>query len=228
MTRPITDRGRLNPDCPAGWHGTYSAYRHGCRCPHAREDHRLHQKRQREQRAPVVHLNNVGTRRRVQALAALGWRWQDIAARTGTSYQSVQRLALLDQAVHVATVERIRAVYDQLSATPGPSELTRRRAAAKGWVPPLAWDDDTIDDPNALPNLGGPSTDAIDPIAVDRAVQGDRSVRLSRVECRAAVEQLEHRGWSAKQIGRHLGTTSRTVQRQRARRRTTQQEVPAA
>jgi len=29
-----------------------------------------------------------------------------------------------------------------------------RRAAARGWAPPLAWDDDTIDDPNATPDLG--------------------------------------------------------------------------
>lgn len=41
---------------------------------------------------------------------------------------------------------------------PGPSQRTRARAVRVGLVPPLAWDDETLDDPDAAP-APGPALD---------------------------------------------------------------------
>jgi hypothetical protein len=38
--------------------------------------------------------------------------------------------------------------------TPGPSDYYRNKARGLGWAPPLAWDDDLIDNPQAKPDLG--------------------------------------------------------------------------
>ncbi len=57
--------------------------------------------------------------------------------------------------------------------------------------------------------------DDIDEVAVERACQGDRTVRLNAAEHHAAWQQLERRGHSSRQIARILGVTYRTVIRWR-------------
>ncbi|MEU7590703.1 hypothetical protein AB0A95_30980 [Micromonospora sp. NPDC049230] len=59
----------------------------------------------------------------------------------------------------------------------------------------------------------------LDPIAVERAVAGDRTLRLTTVERRAAIDRLDSFGYTAAEVAVRLGITCRTVQRQRARRR---------
>jgi len=92
----------------------------------------------------------VGTRRRIRALLAIGWRHQDLTPRLG--YQSGVALSrpgtMIEQWKHSAAVR----VYDELWSTPGPSEVARARAARAGHAPPLAWDEDTLDDPDAVPH----------------------------------------------------------------------------
>ena len=64
------------------------------------------------------------------------------------------------------TAETTKRIYDECWATAPTAHnhheqagITRARtvAAHYGWVPPLAWDDDTIDDPGAHPDLGQPT-----------------------------------------------------------------------
>lgn len=102
----------------------------------------------------------AGTRRRLQALIALGWSTGEIGRRLGIKRQNVNAwLATDTQAVHAATVRRVRDVYDELwDATPPegqPATRARNRAARAGWAPPAAWDDGTgphgIDNPDATP-----------------------------------------------------------------------------
>ena len=52
------------------------------------------------------------------------------------------------------TYQAVADLYDRLSMTPGPSQEARDRAKRKGWRPPLAWDDDSIEDPEAKPDRG--------------------------------------------------------------------------
>lgn len=102
----------------------------------------------------------IGSRRRIQALLAIGWRHGDITPRIRANGARTHSQLVLHQAgtsVARVTADAVRAVYDELWATPGPSTATRKRAAALGYAPPMAWDDDTIDDPAATP-AGIPTT----------------------------------------------------------------------
>lgn len=96
----------------------------------------------------------VGARRRIQALMTLGWRHEDITARLiahGCRIASAVILHHAGQMIERRTADAVRAVYDDLWATAGPSDASRGRARRAGYAPPLAWDDDTIDDPAARP-----------------------------------------------------------------------------
>ncbi|GAA2037471.1 hypothetical protein GCM10009740_31610 [Terrabacter terrae] len=116
--------------------------------------------------APAAVVDSIGSARRVQALLCLGWSVPRIAEAAGVDRQAIDR-ALRGGSVLASTRNAIRDVYDRLwNATPPQAEKSdriaatraRRRAAASGWVPPLAWDDDSIDDPTATPDLGDTRT----------------------------------------------------------------------
>lgn len=92
---------------------------------------------------------NIGARRRLQALMAIGYRHGDITPRLGSNSAN-----LLHQVGDWISLEKHQAmvrVYDELWDKPGPSAKAVRSAQKLGYQPPLAWDDDTIDDPTALP-----------------------------------------------------------------------------
>jgi hypothetical protein len=93
--------------------------------------------------------------RRLQALQAIGWSLVAIAERTGWSTQNLNGLMSpwreRDEVTR-ETFDLIDAAYRSMAMRP-PTEskwtkATRTRAARKGWVSPLAWDD--IDDPNEV------------------------------------------------------------------------------
>lgn len=213
MSRPLPDRGRINPDCTATRHGDYSAYVNlGCRCPHAREDLRLYQKRRRHGRNRPKHIDSTGTRRRLQALAVLGWRWEDIGARLGTTSQAVQSRAVEDTVVHRDTAARYAAVYRELCERPGPSRITASRAAAKGWHGPLAWQD--IDDPACQPDTAGPDTPTVDEWAVTEAIAGRlESSRLAEADLVEAMRRLLADGLSEGQARYRLRLTNAHARR---------------
>lgn len=211
-------RERTNPACSSHRHGTYSDYRIGCRCPEAREDQRLYQKRIRERRALPRLVDRTGTVRRLQALAALGWRWQDMAEALGkTSWQNVQAMAIgkSHRLVTRATAAGVARIYGRLSGHLGPSEVTRRRAVAKGWAPPLAWDD--IDDPDATPRgLVRERRPTVDQAAVERVLSGDR-LKLDGATRVEVVRRAAAMWMSDARIAELLGVTRRSVVRIRHR-----------
>lgn len=112
-----------------------------------------------ENAAPHARILGIGSQRRLQALIANGWSRNALAARLGMNPSNFSRLM---QSVHV-TVEsalKIRRLYDDLWDQSPPADTASQRcsiarakndAAARGWAPPLAWDDETIDDPDARP-----------------------------------------------------------------------------
>jgi hypothetical protein len=91
----------------------------------------------------------VGTVRRLHALHAIGWPADQIGARIGMSKSHISFLCRRQGQVSAGRARAIRDVYEELQGQPGPSRLSRDRAAAQGWAPPAAWDD--IDDPQAVP-----------------------------------------------------------------------------
>ena len=191
MTNTVyRDLGRLNSACTSNRHGTYSAYRKGCRCPHALADHRRYQRRWRAGHTLNAYTDGTGTRRRLQALAVLGWRWQDIGDRIGTGWRAVQHLAIEDRGlIHVNNARRVAAVYRELCDRRGPSGISARRSAAKGWHGPLAWHD--IDDPACEPDTTDPDAPVIDEWAVTEALAGRLTAdRLGEVDLIEAMRRL--------------------------------------
>jgi hypothetical protein len=142
----------IDSTCTASRHGTKWAYqKNRCRCPDAREAARIYQKRLREGRNPSAFIPAAGTVRRLQALAAIGHSFATIGkALGGITGQGVQQIGKTGQ-VRRVTAARVAALYDQWSMTVGASSITRSRAEARGWAPPLAWDN--IDDPDEAPHL---------------------------------------------------------------------------
>lgn len=106
-------------------------------------------------RDPLGFVPAIGARRRIQALLALGWTHKLITEHmTGVGQISHATLNQRGNWIARATHDAVVAAYEQLSMTPGPSDISRRRAAARGYVPPLAWNEGEIDDPEAVPDLG--------------------------------------------------------------------------
>ena len=107
--------------------------------------------------APGALVDALGTRRRIQSLAWVGWSIPQLAALAGIDKQSLHRALRHDQ-LTAATATAVRDLYDQMwNVTPRNPDRhaatavtrTRNRARAQGWHPPMAWDN--IDDPNETP-----------------------------------------------------------------------------
>ncbi|MEU0493530.1 hypothetical protein ABZ249_30250 [Nocardiopsis sp. NPDC006139] len=135
---------------------------------------------------PTTNLvDAAGSRRRVQALCVLGYAagWQ--ACQIGASKNTVQYLATgPTEKVQARWAVGIRDLYDRLWDVPAAetkhSKITRTNAVARGWLPPLAWDDDLIDFPDAeLAAELSRRAEAMDSAELVRcykaAAEGDRS-----------------------------------------------------
>lgn len=111
--------------------------------------------------APSAQINAAGTRRRIQALCAIGWTQLQLGPMIGIATSHLGKITHGHaRKVKASTAVAVRDLYEQLWNSPPaartPQEahvITRARLAAarNGWAPPLAWDDDTIDDPNSVP-----------------------------------------------------------------------------
>lgn len=104
----------------------------------------------------LARVDATGTIRRIQALAVTGWPIGWTANQAERTPSHLHRI--LNGSVPLAprcTAERIALIYQAHEATQGPSQPSRAAAAHRGWVPPIAWDDDTIDDPSATPDWTG-------------------------------------------------------------------------
>lgn len=204
-------------------HGTKRGYNAGCRrgfcplperqdCTHAQH---VHLKRWRlGQIAPLVDA--TGTRRRVQALSALGWSQSYLGERFGVGVSAVQQWTV-SSLVQAKTATSVRRLYDELSMTPGPSARARGWAAKRGWPPPLAWDDDTIDDPAARPyrprtkstddqpSTAGAERLDVDEVLVLRALRGERTHGANRLERAEVLRRWTAMGRSVDELNRRQG-----------------------
>lgn len=111
--------------------------------------------------APGQYVDATGTRRRLQALVAIGWPQRRIAQELGSEFALVWAQIRQD-AVQAATARAVKDLYERLwnvdPLTRGVlsrwADTARQIAAKHGWVPPAAWDDDVIDSPGATPDMG--------------------------------------------------------------------------
>lgn len=143
------------------------------------------------------YLPSLGVARRLQALAAIGWDSPRVARELGCCPGRVETLRRGDRGrVHAAVAARVSQVYERLSMTPRvgwQANRARTIAAQRGWVPPLAWDEDPtgphgIDNPDAKPST--PTRDR----------KADRDAATI-----AEVEHLLVCGISVRMIARQLG-----------------------
>jgi hypothetical protein len=146
-------------------HGTPGRYKDGCRCLPCRKAGRAYAQNRSRQIAYgrwEHQADSTGTRRRIQALAYCGWPLTWLSARLGGDPTHARKI-LERTRVTAATERAVRALYDELwDAGPPVVTVWDRRAVAKaredararGFVPPLAWDEDAIDDPQASPAEG--------------------------------------------------------------------------
>lgn len=109
--------------------------------------------------APGAPVDGTGTARRLQALVCLGWSLEALSHRLGWTRSNIQSL-IQPTPVRRYTAEKVKALYDDLWDKMPPqsdrwqrASVTRARNLAhrNGWVSPLAWDDEDIDDPYARP-----------------------------------------------------------------------------
>lgn len=194
--------------CAATRHGDRKAYRLGCRCPEALEDrarYERHRKTEQILGRPRL-LDATGTRRRLQALMANGWSSDELGARIGYTDGFGIRKLCRNPFVQRSTADRVKRLYDDLADLPGPSGRVRRWAAAQGFLVPLWWDEDTIDDPAYVPALedGPRQRDDVDPVVVDRLVDGTHAGRATAAERFAAFLRLRDGGHSGKFIFERL------------------------
>ena len=95
-------------------------------------------------------IGATGTRRRLQALAVMGWTVRDIQERSGLPWSTLASVRNgTTTAVNVSTADRVAEVFAELAMKPGPSTQGKSTAERKGWAGPLCWDD--IDDPDEQP-----------------------------------------------------------------------------
>jgi DNA-binding phage protein len=108
-------------------------------------------------------IDGTGTRRRMQALAVAGWPSRAVHRRIQIGNpQSIEKLRACTK-VTARLARAIRDFYNEVSAKtaedygiePWVAGRTRTFAAKAQWAGSEAWDDDTIDDPDALPEWTG-------------------------------------------------------------------------
>ena len=150
---------------------------------------------------PVGFVPNIGARRRVRALLAIGWRHTDLSAKAGFSTGTL--LSQVGDWISKRKHDAVKAVYDELWSTQGPST---RRPKGPDYAPPLAWDDDTIDDPAATPDLG-----------IKVAKQGRPSKKVEKVSYLEAIAEdvdfLARTGATTEEIAERTGSDWASIER---------------
>lgn len=190
-----------------------------------------------EQLAGGARISSVGTRRRLRALVVVGWSQSKIAAQLGVEAGNFGVLLYGDETT-VRTARRVAELYDRLWDT-APPEATHRDkiaasrarnyAQARGWAPPLAWDEDTIDDVGAQPAHALVGDDELDEVMVERIAGGTlRDGYKVSPERIAAIRRLAALSMSDSAIGDRIGMTAAGVLKIRERNGIANGICPAA
>lgn len=104
-------------------------------------------------------IDATGTRRRIQALVAMGWSFTALSPEIGIHSRPLGDMARTKW-VTAGSARKVKTAYkrllhftpEQCGVHSQARALAKRVAAREGWVPPGAWDD--IDDPACVPDRG--------------------------------------------------------------------------
>ena len=160
----------------------------------------------------AARVDATGTRRRVEAMAVAGWTFAAMAGEVGMRPKTFSRAMNMDR-VTARLARAVCALYDRWwNQTPEDhgipvwvAERQRRAAALRDWAPALAWDEESIDDPEAQPVLDADQPTADSSFnAVDRWLMGE-SVVLDDAGRREAIAHLfQHTTLTPAEIGARL------------------------
>jgi hypothetical protein len=156
----------------------------------------------------------------------MGWPAELLAEQLGRRPKNVRR-SMTGEWITARTAQEIAALYGRLSNMAPPratseqsaaADAARAHAAARGWLPPLAWDDIDTDATPTGRAAGHSQPNDLDEIAVERALAGDHMTYddLTAAEQQEVVRRLTARGNSIRDIATQLATTKRTVSRRRS------------
>jgi hypothetical protein len=107
-------------------------------------------------------VDAAGTRRRLEALVAIGWSRAKLGDRLGIGATGMSEL-LRRGRVTAGRAQAAADLYDELWNRPPPENEWREKISAArsrnyarehGWAPPVAWDDDQIDLPDGKSAAG--------------------------------------------------------------------------
>ncbi|MFF8831318.1 hypothetical protein [Streptomyces sp. NPDC015131] len=115
--------------------------------------------------AASAHVDITGSQRRAQALMALGFTGPVLSEELGFNGHVANLWRVIREQGVISAVrrDRIRDGYEKLQHA-DPSDFgasvhaqarIRTVARSRDWAPPSCWDDDTIDDPDAIPEWTG-------------------------------------------------------------------------
>ncbi|MFF9287571.1 helix-turn-helix domain-containing protein [Streptomyces griseosporeus] len=156
----------------------------------------------------------LGATRRIRALYALGhFNWR-IAQEAGVSRDTISALAAgLWPTIKVSADDGIRAAYDRLCMKTGTSAKTRILAQRRGWAPPLAWEEEAIDDPSAVPQFDAePATATEGENLVARWLMGESVVLGAEHRDEALLHLFEWTSLSSQQIADRLGMSKASAE----------------
>jgi transcriptional regulator with XRE-family HTH domain len=162
-----------------------------------------------------ARVDALGTHRRLRALVATGWSQSKLAAKIGTEPTNFTPL-MRRATVQAATARRVSQVYDELWDTPPPNEHHRDKisvsrasgyAREHGWAPPAAWDADSLDDPNAAPNIHGHDEERVRAVLAGGLIDGDEDLQLSltRNDRLAILHHGREQGLNTNKLARATG-----------------------
>ncbi|MER6092509.1 hypothetical protein [Streptomyces bluensis] len=183
-------------------------------------------------RTDTCMVSTVGAMRRTQALYWMAHRSQTIADFTGLHEDTVLGIARGRwERTTAARVNAVGAAYDQLVMRYGDSPRAHQFAVDNAWHGPLAWDDDTIDDPSALP-----ATDAAQPLTTeggnvaDRWLMGESVILGAEDRIQVLLHLYQWTDQTPEEIAARLGMTASAAEqawfRHRRKERAAGRPVP--
>lgn len=193
---------------------------HRCRCQdcrrHNNEYNYWRKQMIRHGKPPVHSVDATGTRRRIEALMCLGWSASYIAGRIGSRQEKISLFRTAER-VKPSTAKKVAELYEETwGQRPAPRTMPERVAVtktlafakARGFLPPLAWDDIDTDVAPPVPE----ESDAIDEMAIAAALDGLKP-RLTPQERLEVIRILNREGWTDGEVGPHIGIHFKSVAR---------------
>lgn len=226
-TRERAGRFICPPEHDHGGSGTcYN--QHHCHCDacrdgraaYQRELRRIHAQQQFGVVGPLERalVDGRGTRRRLQALVARGWSMSQLGELLGVRATNMPNVLRRDR-VRASTRAAVHELYERVWALEPPQatpwqrrsvSMAKSYAQARGWVPPMAWDDIDSDETPPAADFIGP--DFVDEQVVQLAIEGHRTAMTHEERCEV-VRRLHRERWGDPHIASVAGMAAETVRR---------------